>query len=96
MHNKTSQCSMIIFHINIQYLLSLINCLEITLEELYPGIIVVCKHKMKINEILILNLQNYNVNSFYCHSNSMIGGVIILSKSNFKCTYLKNPIVDSY
>lgn len=44
--------------------------LLVILEELTPEILILTEHDMKFNEINLLNIQNYEINSYYCRESA--------------------------
>lgn len=69
----------ILFHQNIENLISRIESLEIILNEINPRILVITEHNVKENELDYLKVDRYNISAYYCRKSAVKGGVMILS-----------------
>lgn len=76
-------------------MLSRIDILSLTLDEIKPDIVALCEHKMSEVEISGLNISNYKVCSSFSRSLTTGGGVIILSRNNVNCKNLNIKSVQS-
>lgn len=78
--NKFKNQHLKILHHNILHLESRLDILQLVLDEIDTDIIVLTEHKMKESEISRVNLNNFEVKSYYTRTLTSGGGVLILSK----------------
>lgn len=73
-----------ILHQNIQHLASKLDIVNIILTELRPDIVVFTEHNMRSSEIERLNIEGFNVHSFYARDKMRGGGSFNLSQAKSK------------
>lgn len=81
-------------HQNIQHFLSRKLALEIILDDLKPDLIVLSEHKLNINEIKFITLNNYSIVSSYCRQTCGGGGVMILSRGTIQVKKVTIPKIN--
>ena len=82
--NITVGGSLIIQHLNIQYIRDKVDILNVYLNLESPDVLIITEHGLKDQEICLLNFPGYNIGAYSCRTVLKSGGVLIITKDNLK------------